>query len=45
MEPLNSSIRHVRHLKTAVGDIAYVEEGHGPAALFVHSAFLNGYQW
>jgi pimeloyl-ACP methyl ester carboxylesterase len=45
MEPLNSSIRHVRHLKTAVGDIAYVEEGHGPAALFVHAAFLNGYQW
>src|ERR1051325_7300214 len=25
--------------------IAYVERGHGPIALFIHGAPLNGYQW
>src|SRR5262245_58712286 len=25
--------------------VAYVEHGHGPAALFVHGYPLNGYQW
>jgi hypothetical protein len=45
MEPLNSSIRHVRHLKTAVGDIAYVEEGHDqPLSLstLLFSTVING---
>ncbi|HYG06235.1 MAG TPA: alpha/beta fold hydrolase [Stenotrophomonas sp.] len=27
------------------GDIAYVEQGSGPAALFLHGFPLNGYQW
>lgn len=27
------------------GRIAYVERGHGPAALFLHGLPLNGYQW
>ena len=34
-----------RHLKTAFGDIAYVERGEGPAALFLHGFPLNGFQW
>jgi len=25
--------------------VAYVEHGKGPATLFVHAYFLNGYQW
>lgn len=31
--------------KTSHGEIAYVEKGDGPAALFVHGVFLNGYLW
>lgn len=27
------------------GRVAYVEHGHGPAALFVHGYPLNGFQW
>lgn len=30
---------------TAFGKIAYLERGTGPAALFLHGAPLNGYQW
>jgi pimeloyl-ACP methyl ester carboxylesterase len=30
---------------TASGDIAYFEQGEGPAALFLHGFPLNGYQW
>jgi pimeloyl-ACP methyl ester carboxylesterase len=30
---------------TSYGEIAYVEKGSGPAALFVHGIFLNGYLW
>ncbi|QQP94588.1 alpha/beta fold hydrolase [Lysobacter enzymogenes] len=30
---------------TAFGDIAYVERGEGPAALFLHGFPLNSYQW
>lgn len=30
---------------TPHGSIAYVERGDGPAALFVHGVFLNGYLW
>ena len=29
----------------AMSRVAYVEHGHGPAALFVHGYPLNGYQW
>lgn len=39
-------IRHdIRHAVTPFGDVAYVERGHGPAALFVHGVFLNGHLW
>lgn len=34
-----------RFADTPHGRIAYVERGEGPAALFFHGAFLNGYQW
>jgi pimeloyl-ACP methyl ester carboxylesterase len=34
-----------RFAATPQGRIAYVERGEGPAALFLHGAFLNGYQW
>jgi pimeloyl-ACP methyl ester carboxylesterase len=34
-----------RFADTAFGRIAYVERGKGPAALFVHGALLNGFQW
>lgn len=30
---------------TRFGDIAYVERGSGPAALFLHGFPLNGFQW
>lgn len=28
-----------------ISRVAYVEHGHGPAALFIHGYPLNGYQW
>lgn len=34
-----------RFARTSFGDIAYVERGTGPAALFVHGLPLNGFQW
>jgi pimeloyl-ACP methyl ester carboxylesterase len=34
-----------RFAGTSFGRIAYVERGRGPAALFLHGAFLNGFQW
>lgn len=34
-----------RFADTAFGRIAYVERGTGPAALFIHGALLNGFQW
>jgi pimeloyl-ACP methyl ester carboxylesterase len=37
--------RDIKHAGTAFGDIAYTEQGRGPAALFVHGVFLNGYLW
>jgi pimeloyl-ACP methyl ester carboxylesterase len=37
--------RKVKFIHTGFGDIAYTEKGRGNAALFVHGAFLNGYQW
>jgi len=34
-----------RFVELPIGKIAYVERGHGRAALFLHGAPLNGYQW
>jgi pimeloyl-ACP methyl ester carboxylesterase len=34
-----------RFIDTEFGRIAYVERGSGPAALFIHGAALNGFQW
>jgi haloalkane dehalogenase len=34
-----------RFAPTAFGQIAYVERGGGPAALFLHGLPLNGFQW
>ena len=34
-----------RTVTTPFGEIAYVERGEGPAALFVHGVILNGYLW
>lgn len=34
-----------RHAETGFGNIAYVERGSGEAALFLHGAPLNGFQW
>ena len=34
-----------RYASTRFGDIAYVERGAGPAALFLHAHPLNGFQW
>ncbi|HVI58253.1 MAG TPA: alpha/beta hydrolase [Luteimonas sp.] len=34
-----------RYARTGFGDIAYVERGEGPAALFLHGFPLNGFQW
>jgi pimeloyl-ACP methyl ester carboxylesterase len=36
---------HQRQIETASGTIGYVEQGRGPAALFVHGVLLNGYLW
>jgi pimeloyl-ACP methyl ester carboxylesterase len=34
-----------RYRSTRFGDIAYVERGAGPVALFLHGFPLNGFQW
>ena len=34
-----------RYVTTSFGKIAYVEQGHGKAALFLHGYPLNGFQW
>src|SRR5438132_1647385 len=34
-----------RFAELAFGKIAYVERGAGPAAVFLHGAPLNGFQW
>jgi haloalkane dehalogenase len=34
-----------RRAKTSFGNVAYVERGHGDAALFLHGFPLNGFQW
>jgi pimeloyl-ACP methyl ester carboxylesterase len=37
--------RKVKYVHTDFGEIAYSERGKGPPALFVHAAFMNGFQW
>lgn len=46
-ETLDAKAFHAarRFLSTSFGDIAYVERGEGPAALFLHGFPLNGFQW
>jgi haloalkane dehalogenase len=34
-----------RFVDVPISRVAYVERGHGPAALFVHGYPLNGFQW
>ena len=34
-----------RFAATPSGDIAYVEQGQGPVALFIHGVPLNGFHW
>ena len=34
-----------KHASTPYGDVAYVEQGSGPVALFVHGVLLNGALW
>lgn len=36
---------HRKTVRTPFGQIAYVEHGSGPTALFVHGVLLNGYLW
>jgi pimeloyl-ACP methyl ester carboxylesterase len=34
-----------QRVTTRVGEVAYVEKGEGPPALFVHGVFLNSHYW
>ena len=34
-----------QRVATRVGEVAYVDRGEGPAALFIHGVFLNSYLW
>lgn len=43
MDATTSPIK--RSVRTASGKIAYVEQGSGPVALFVHGVLLNGHLW
>jgi len=45
--PLDAAAFHAerRHVRTPQGNIAYVERGAGPVALFLHGFPLNGFQW
>ena len=37
--------RNRRFAELSMSRVAYVERGHGPAALFIHGYPLNGFQW
>jgi pimeloyl-ACP methyl ester carboxylesterase len=37
--------RAILRVSTSYGDIGYTQQGSGPAALFIHGVFLNGYLW
>ncbi|MFZ0815755.1 MAG: alpha/beta hydrolase [Candidatus Sulfotelmatobacter sp.] len=41
----NKSLPTRHSVKTASGNISYIEQGSGPVALFVHGVLLNGYLW
>jgi len=45
--PWNAAAFHAarRFVATSFGEIAYVERGQGPAALFLHGFPLNSFQW
>jgi len=45
--PLTTGVFHTsrRFTRTRFGNIAHVERGSGPAALFIHGYPLNGFQW
>lgn len=45
--PLDAAGFHAarRRVRLPQGEIAYVERGHGKAALFLHGFPLNGFQW
>jgi haloalkane dehalogenase len=45
--PIDAAAFHAmrQFAQTPFGRIAYVERGNGPAALFMHGAPLNGFQW
>jgi haloalkane dehalogenase len=45
--PLDAKAFHKsrRFARLPYGRIAYVEQGHGPASLFLHGFPLNGFQW
>ena len=34
-----------RYANTDSGRIAYIEQGNGPVALFIHGVPLNGFHW
>jgi pimeloyl-ACP methyl ester carboxylesterase len=38
-------IAEKKRVATSAGEIAYVDRGAGPVALFVHGVFLNSYLW
>lgn len=42
---LTGSLPERKAVDTAFGAIAYLQSGHGPAALFVHGVFLNAGMW
>jgi pimeloyl-ACP methyl ester carboxylesterase len=41
----NKPLLFRRSVETTSGRISYLEQGTGPAALFVHGVLLNGYLW
>ena len=43
MQTISSATQHT--IETPSGRIAYLEQGNGPVALFVHGVLLNSYLW
>jgi pimeloyl-ACP methyl ester carboxylesterase len=46
-QPIDAAVFHAmrKFAPTRFGRLAYVERGSGPAAVFLHGAPLNGFQW
>ena len=42
---MNATRASTQYVQTPSGRIAYVEQGEGPVALFVHGVLLNGHLW